>query len=810
MRKSLIILTTLLCYAAAVMAETISPAAAREVAAKFLQAQGATLTDNTLTPNRRTSMTSSSDAPAYYVFNADASQGFVVVSGDDCVGDNLVLGYAPQGSFNETNMPDGLQWWLETTAHQIDELSRLGVKISATPTHNAIAPMLKSEWDQHWPYNNKCPFIKGEQSIAGCMATALAQVMYYHRWPQEPLGGTLPAYTMKDGTQINTLPVTQFDWDNMLDYYQGGESDAQQNAVAKLMRYCGQSLQTNYTPRASDGILYDIDLLVNRFGYDPGLYPAQADEYTVSGWDALIYNELHEGRPLAYAAYSTGGGHAFVIDGYDVESGEGYYHVNWGWSGSGNGFYKINLLNPNMSGSGGSTTNDGYNRNQQALIGFQPRQNPSQNFYRHISSYKWDQTSDDTSHTFMMINTSYKSGTFTLGLVERKEDGTPDITQFVLEEDVEFTGYTTASHLAGAPTGLISLAIYNNEASDLFNGLAPGRHKLMFVSRHKVSNAPWKPIFGPNSYIEVNMDNNRQLQEMIVHPSPKLSISDGNIQVEGPHQCHIVEKINATVNNAGSDDYIGHVECVVYPLKDGILQKNTSLSFTGIMIEAGGTANVPLDVSVPQSGDYVFVLTKAGLGQYETGRALADIQQASGYLGHKCSSFDELRFYCLGAQYILRQDEDEDENQQPWLDISLKNETSLDYDAALVTEIFKSDGTDYVPVVFPDNYTIYTSVKIPDGQSGVGYILLPDALDTGDYRLDLLIAKDFHSRNAKDYCKFTSVPFTVSPTGIEEIKDSGDKVQGDDVWYDLTGRKFTERPTKKGIYIKDGVKYLIP
>ena len=221
--------------------------------------------------------------------------------------------------------------------------------------------------------------------------------------------------------------------------------------------------------------------------------------------------------------------------------------------------------------------------------------------------------------------------------------------------------------MTGGNKGSVTITISNENAPDYFKDLDPGRHKLMFVSRHNVIGAPWEPIFGPNSYIEVNMDNNRQLQEMIVHPSPKLSISDGNIQVEGPHQCHIVEKINATVNNAGSDDYIGYVECVGYPLKDGILQKNTSLSVTGIMIEAGGTANVPLDVSVPQSGDYVFVLTKGGLGKYETGRALTDIQQAKGYLGHKCSSFDELRFYCLGAQYILRQDEDEDENQQPWL-----------------------------------------------------------------------------------------------------------------------------------------------
>lgn len=807
MRKSMLTMAVFFCYVAAMMAERVSPAEAREAAAKFLHAQGVTLTDNTQQPHRSRLMTSSSDTPAYYVFNADAAQGFVVVSGDDCVGDNLVLGYAPQGCFSETNVPDGLQWWLETTARQIGELSRMGVKVGAMPTHNAIAPMLTSQWDQALPYNACCPAIGGKLSVTGCMATALAQVMYYYRWPQEPLNGTLPAYTMIDGTEIEALPVTQFDWDNMLDSYQGNASEAQQRAVAELMRYCGQSLQMIYSPVTSDGICYDLDLLVNNFGYDPGLYSALSRSYTVSGWDALIYNELYEGRPLVYTGHSTGGGHAFVIDGYDVESGEGYYHVNWGWSGNGNGFYKINLLNPSTSGTGGSATSDGYNNDQRALIGFQPRLNPSQPFYRHLSPWGWDQMDNATTHKFMMMNQSYKSGIFSIGIVERKEDGTPDLTKVVCEGEIETSGFTTASLMTDGKKGSVIITISNENAPDYFKNLDPGRHKLMFVSRHNVIGAPWEPIYGPNSYIEVNIDEKRQLQEMIVHPQQQLSISDENIKVEGPHQRGIVDNVHATFNNTGSDDYIGYVECAVYPLKDGILQKNTSLAFSGIMIEAGGTADVYFGITVPQDGDYVILLTKGGLGNYETGRALTDIQQAKGYLGHKCSSFDELRFYCLGAQYVLKRDKNE--NLQHCLDISLKNETSLDYDAVLMIKIFKHDGSDYVPFEFPSVPDIYTYFLLPDGQSEDCFLPLPDALDAGDYRLDLYIANNFHSFMAKDYFMFTSVPLNVDPTGILEIPDSEFKVQGDDVWYDLTGRKFTERPTKKGIYIYKGKKVII-
>ena len=155
------------------------------------------------------------------------------------------------------------------------------------------------------------------------------------------------------------------------------------------MRYCGQVVQMDYTPWVSNGLFFDTDILVNQFGYDQGVFLAKSEEYTVSGWDELIYQELKEGRPMVYMGFSTGGGHAFVVDGYEVQEGSGYYHVNWGWDGRGNGFYKINLLNPDLSGAGGSTTKDGYCRGQQALIGLQPAQSALDNYGRYLASYSW-------------------------------------------------------------------------------------------------------------------------------------------------------------------------------------------------------------------------------------------------------------------------------------------------------------------------------------------------------------------------------------------------------------------------------------
>ena len=241
------------------------------------------------------------------------------------------------------------------------------------------------------PYNAFCPTVDGRLSVTGCSATALAQVLYYHKWPQEPIAEPLPGYTTALNLEVEELPAISFDWQNMVDDYTKETTQQQQEAVATLMCYCGQSIQMNYSPDGSAADYYDVDMLVTLFGYDQELYSACADNYTVSGWDNLIYNELREGRPIVYGGYSTGGGHSFVIDGYQVNGGTGYYHINWGWRGMDNGYFKIALLDSNAHGTGASSTADGYNYHQEALIGLQPAKGPLVNYGRYLYGNKWNE-----------------------------------------------------------------------------------------------------------------------------------------------------------------------------------------------------------------------------------------------------------------------------------------------------------------------------------------------------------------------------------------------------------------------------------
>jgi hypothetical protein len=209
------------------------------------------------------------------------------------------------------------------------------------------------------------------RSFTGCAATAMAQVLYYHQWPEQTLT-TIPAYTTRT-RKINcpAIPQTTIDWDLMRDSY-GASSivDSQRKAVSTLMKLCGQALQMDYTSEASGAYSEDnTNALVTYFGYDKSAQYVMREHFSGDEWETMIYTEVAQGRPVLYSGLSEGGGHAFVVDGYD---GDGLFHVNWGWGGMSDGYFLLSVLNPdNTSGIGSSESTDGYSYSQDAVIGLQ-------------------------------------------------------------------------------------------------------------------------------------------------------------------------------------------------------------------------------------------------------------------------------------------------------------------------------------------------------------------------------------------------------------------------------------------------------
>lgn len=401
MRKGLLIVIAVLCSMLA-QAEGVGREAAMRTAAAFLQGKGLTMSRATMAARApRRNASGAADAACYYVFNADGGRGYVIVSGDDRT--VPVLGYSLTGSYNPDSIPENMRAWLQGYADQIealdeqktssavtdrssetksgaqdDDMDALAPAPDASSRMNApkaaISPLITSKWYQDRPYCMRCPVVGDYYCYSGCVATAMAQVMYYHRWPAA-VAADIPSYTTRTlKLDIPGVPAgTPIEWDKMTDTYTNPTyPTAADWAVANLMSIVGTSVEMNYNTNESGTSPYKIaPALRDYFDYDENLYFAERKNCTIAQWDDLLYNELVCHRPILYGGNSSGGGHAFVVDGYD---GDALYHVNWGWGGYCDGYFAISVLNPHSTeGIGASSSPDGYSMYQGAVIGAQPK-----------------------------------------------------------------------------------------------------------------------------------------------------------------------------------------------------------------------------------------------------------------------------------------------------------------------------------------------------------------------------------------------------------------------------------------------------
>lgn len=312
--------------------------------------------------------------PAVYVFNDPDAGGYYVLSADDVA--YPVLGYSDYGSFTEADMTPDMEWWLGEYARQIEYAATHGVKsgFSMPSTRSGlepIAPMIKTNWDQGEPYYNQCPLVGVDRTYTGCVATAMAQVMNYWQYPEVGAGQVGYEATSIGKRLSMNFATRKFEWDKMLDDYDEGEySEEEANAVAYLMKACGYSVKMDYGTDSSGALAMNITGALKRyFKYDPNMHYELRQYYSATKWSEMIYDNLKNVGPLLYGGASMlGGGHSFVLDGYD---GNGYFHFNWGWTGMSNGYFSLDALNPSMLGSGGGS-GGGYNFTQDAVFGIQP------------------------------------------------------------------------------------------------------------------------------------------------------------------------------------------------------------------------------------------------------------------------------------------------------------------------------------------------------------------------------------------------------------------------------------------------------
>lgn len=291
----------------------------------------------------------------YYAFNLE--QGYVIVSGDDEMTE--LVGYAENGFFDAENVPPQMQLWLDgyaeyVAAVQSGKAKARKILLSDSPSV-VVEPLVTTKWNQDAPFNNFAPEYTDDNNntqrcATGCAATAMAQIMKFHNWPEQGVGHY--SYEHQSfGTISSNFSEHVYDWTDMIDRYNNGEySNVQADAVALLMKDCGVSLNMNYGPVSGASIYSYTPAFKNYFRYSSRTI--NRSECETAEFTKIITDELQEGRPIIYCGTGEDGGHAFVVDGYDTNY---FLHVNWGWGGYSDGYFDMNYMDPAGLGIGGGS-----------------------------------------------------------------------------------------------------------------------------------------------------------------------------------------------------------------------------------------------------------------------------------------------------------------------------------------------------------------------------------------------------------------------------------------------------------------------
>lgn len=414
---------------------------------------------------------SSSSGEPFYVF-VSSGGGHVIVSGDDRI--SPILGYSDYG-FNKDKVNPALRDLLTIYGLVYDQVQATGVPAVLTAPRSAtralkpsVAPLLNGiTYGQEYPFNLMCPVVNGKNGYTGCVATAMAMVMRYHKYPDRAvgMGGGLDP---RPGNVID-LGQQPLEWDKILP--NNGGTNENHMAVSWLMRCVGAAVNTLYQNSGSGAGAQDISgAFADNFLYDQNVRIVDRDGYTLSQWFDMARAEISAGRPIVYTGMAMGAteGHAFVLDGY---SEDGLFSVNWGYEGT-----------PAWHAISGLAQ---YTNGENAIIGIQKPVDGGEymsNFARLSSSMDITESSIDRTGTFTVKeswNYVNKGGTFTgnIGLVLYKDGavaavlGTVPVDKLVRDDQVTI-GFKNVS---------------------IPSTVAPGRYQLHVASKDNREKA-WRNV----------------------------------------------------------------------------------------------------------------------------------------------------------------------------------------------------------------------------------------------------------------------------------------------------------------------------
>lgn len=709
----------------------------------------------------------------YYVFNVGNGKGFVIVAGDDAV--TPILAYADRGDFSEREMAPAAKAMLESYAQQIEMIQQdPSLSVAAATSYAAIAPMVESQWNQSEPYNYMCPTIEGEpgRSVTGCVATAMAQIMYYHKWPVAETK-VIPAYQMSNGELIAGANPVTLDWDAMQSTYTGSEAedDPSALAVAQLMVLCGKSVKMSYSSSASGAVSESVPAALKEyFDYDGAAHMVYRDEYANADWEKMIYDELAAKRPVYLSGTSISGtsvvGHAFVCDGY---YGEGLFHINWGWGGMSDGYFRLTLLNPDDHGTGGNNGSGGFNMDEGAIIGIQPNQGGT-----------YQETPEMTLETFSCTAESVERNSLFQGFSLPLNLSMWNLTSQTLSVELGLAYYDESNEMVGEPSGLGSYSLdtghgLSYDKLSMGKGILDGTYYVKFV--HKVNGSDeWTLMKNADKYyLEMRVSGNKAT---ITNHAPNSGIAVNRTDLRGNLSVGSLQTFTYNITNSG-DTY---TQDIAFFVNDDIL------SGIGLNLDPGAT------------DDYIFSWTPERKGIYCVGLANAttgEILYAEQY------TVEEAKEYQLNFTYTVDGMEDNTVSGNSIRGtIHATNNGEEDYRDYLVCYLGYIDGR-----------TIYLTqqtapfAEIPAG----GTVDVPFEFTGLDGSLTYAVVVGYTTEgqlfNDQQDCQFG--PIILDTTAIEGIEVE-EETEADQPVYNLQGVRMPDGVSlPKGIYIKGGKKIVV-
>ncbi len=418
---------------------------------------------------------------AYYAVNT--GHGFVLVSTDTHMPE--VLGYSDGSDFCVDSLPPAFRYWLDGYDDEFAAMdTTLVLPAQAQVFPDSQTPLLTCTWNQSSPFNDVAPMYDAtHHAAAGCVATAMAQIMYAHKHPAQGTGSHSYLWISKRDPSLSAtlsadFGATTYLWDAMLDSYSGTASADSRSAVATLLYHCGISVDMGYdcnSSHESGAVTSKVPkALATYFGYDPNYQFLRKDIYPIDSLNLLIRAELRQQRPVLISGSNDQGGHAFVCDGYNRD---GYFHINWGWGGKSDGYFLLSALNPGQQGIGGTTK--GYNKGTTFFVGLQPKSAASVRYPSQLAADSFTVSAAHLTRSASFSTAAYHiqnygkddyAGTFGVALYDEDETTMQALlksSSFSLKSGYYKTSEITASGIkipASVPEGTYHLCLVYKDA----------------------------------------------------------------------------------------------------------------------------------------------------------------------------------------------------------------------------------------------------------------------------------------------------------------------------------------------------------